>query len=107
MKKQQQTRWTIKNKVKSLAELRVHNNKTPNVNVPAMKYFNRLAIYAQRENDLDVSLGQHALMPIPLSLFAEKDQLMHESNKSTFVKNTGTSLIENKYREGKLKRTTV
>ena len=72
-----------KSKIKSLVELRKHN--TLGINANDLKYFNRLVIFAQRESDLEKSLGQHELTPIPLALFSEKDQLMYEGDKATFV----------------------
>ena len=69
---------TIEHKlmVQSLAKLRKNvigtDSHTP---VNALKYFNRLVIFAQRESNLEKSL-EHELTPIPLSLFSEKDQLM-------------------------------
>ena len=57
-------------------------NYTTQVN--ALKYFNRLVIFAQRESHLEITLG-YELTPIPLSLFSEKDQLMHESKKGSFA----------------------
>ena len=63
-------------RVKSLAEL--SNNKFgPDTTTPvhALKYFNRLVIFAQRESDLEISLGHHEMTPIPMALVSEKDQL--------------------------------
>ena len=64
-------------KVKSLAELRKNglgsDGTTP---VNALKYFNRLVIFAPRENDQELSMGQHEMTPIPMALVSEKDQLM-------------------------------
>ena len=79
------TKIEKKFKVKSLAMLRkLITGADANTPVNALKYFNRLVIFAQRESNLEISLG-HELTPIPLSLFSEKDQLMHEGNKAAFV----------------------
>ena len=51
-----------------------------------MKYFTHLVLFAQREDNLESSLGFYELTPIPMSLFLEKDQLMHEGNKALFAK---------------------
>ena len=51
-----------------------------------MKYFNRLVLFAQREDNLESSLGFNELMPIPMSLLSEKDQPMHEGDKAMFAK---------------------
>ena len=78
----------VKSKVKSLAELRKdagRTNSTTNIN--ALKCFNRLVIFAQRESDLNSCLASHEMTPIPMPLFSEKDQLMLEGDKATFAKN--------------------
>ena len=75
-----------KMKVKSLAELRKNGlGSDATTPVHALKYFNRLVIFAQRESDLEISLGQHEMTPIPMALVSEKDQLMYEGDKATFV----------------------
>ena len=51
----------------------------------ALKYFNRLVLFAQRESNVEASLGQYELTPIPMSLFSEKNQLMHEGDKASFA----------------------
>ena len=43
-------------------------------------------VFAQREGNLESSLGFYELTPIPMSLFSEKDQVMHEGDKATFAK---------------------
>ena len=53
--------------------------------VHALKYFNHLVIFAQRGSDLEISLGQHEMTPITMAFFSEKDQLMYEGDKATFV----------------------
>ena len=68
-----------KSKVKSL-----ESDDTAPINAP--KYFNRLVQFAQREDNLKSNLGFYKLTPIPMSLFSEKDQLMHEGDKATFAK---------------------
>ena len=73
-------------KVKSLATLRQaatdFDVTTP---INALKYFNRLVLFAQRESNLESSLGEYELTPLPLSLFSEKDQLMREGDKANFA----------------------
>ena len=74
-------------KVNSLANLRKlvkGSDGTGPIN--ALKYFNRLVLFAQREDNLESSLGFYELMPIRMSLFSEKDQLMYEGDKATFPK---------------------
>ena len=76
-----------KSKVKSLANLRKlvsGSNSTAPIN--ALKYFNRLVLFAQREDNLGSSLGFYELTAISVSLFSEKDQLMHEGNKVNVCK---------------------
>ena len=82
-----------KSKVKSLAELRKNVSPQTNAQVSALKYFNRLVIFAQRESNLEKSF-EYELAPIPLSLFSEKDQLMHEANKATFAQVCLKSKVE-------------
>ena len=53
--------------------------------INALKYFNRLVLFAQREDNLESSLRFYELMPISMSLFSEKNQLMHEGDKATFA----------------------
>ena len=53
--------------------------------VNALKYFNCLVIFAQRENNLEIVLGLHELRPIPMSLFSQKDQLMYGGDKVSFA----------------------
>ena len=50
----------------------------------ALKYFNRLVIFAQREKNLE-SAFMYELGPFSMSLFSSKDQLMHEANKASFT----------------------
>ena len=64
-------------KVKSLAALRKNVTENPTTPVNALKYFKLLVIFAQRENNLEIILGQHELTPIPMSLFSQKDPLMY------------------------------
>ena len=78
------TKIEIKFKVKPLSSLRNDTNAQVTTRVNALKYFNRLVIFAQRESDLEKSL-EYELTPFPLSLFSEKDQLMHEANKAAFA----------------------
>ena len=73
-----------KSKVKSLSTLRENLNTETNNQIPALKYFNRLALFAQRESDLEKSFA-YELCPIPLSLFSEKTQLMHKPDKAEFA----------------------
>ena len=73
-----------KSKVKSLSTLRENLNTETNNQIPALKYFNRLALFAQRESDLEKSFA-YGLCPIPLSLFSEKTQLMHKPDKAEFA----------------------
>ena len=51
-----------------------------------MKYFKNFVLFAQREDNRELSLGFYELTPISVSLFSEKDQLMHEGDKATFTK---------------------
>ena len=73
-----------KNKVKPLSCLRNSQNAEATTRINALKYFNRLVIFAQRESNLEKSLA-FELTPLPLSLFSEKDQLMLEPNKAAFA----------------------
>ena len=72
-------------KVKLLAALRKNVTKNPTRPVNALKYFNRPVIFAQRENSLEIILGQHELTPTPMSLFSQKDQLMYGGYKASFA----------------------
>ena len=72
-------------KVKSLAALRQYITKNPTMPVNALKYFNHLVIFAQRENNLEIILVQHELTQIPMSLFSQKDQLMYGEDKASFA----------------------
>ena len=75
-------------KVKSLAFLRKNmkeGDSTHSVN--ALMYFNRLIIFAQRELNFEICLGEYELTPLPLSLFSQKNQLMHQANKASFAQN--------------------
>ena len=54
--------------------------------IDALRYFNRLVVFAQRESDLEASVGKYEMAPILLSLFSEKNQLMNDSDKAAFVK---------------------
>ena len=73
-----------KTKVKPLSSLRNSGNTRGTTQVNALKYFNRLVIFAQRVSNLEKSL-EYELTPFPLSLFSEKDQLMHDANKAAFA----------------------
>ena len=76
-----------KSKVKSLANFRkfgIGSDGAAPIN--AFKYFNHFVLFAQKEANLEPSLGFYELMLIPNSLFLEKDQLIHEGNKATFAK---------------------
>ena len=57
-------------KVRSLAALRKNVTENPTTPVNALRYFNRHVIFAQKENNLEIILGQHELTPIPMSLFS-------------------------------------
>ena len=72
-------------KVVPLSNLRknvINSQAAPQID--AFKYFNRLVIFAQREDDLE-SAFMYELGPLPMSLFSSKDQLMHEANKASFA----------------------
>ena len=73
-----------KSKVKSLSTLIENLNTETNNQIPALKYFNRLALFAQIESDLAKSFA-HKLCPILLSLFSEKTQFMHKPDKAEFA----------------------
>ena len=45
-----------------------------------------MILFAQREDNLELNLGFYELTPIPMSLFSEKNQPMHEGNTATFAK---------------------
>ena len=76
-----------KSKVKSLTNLqKLVSRSDGTAPINALKYFNCLVLFAQREDNLESSLGFYELTPIPMSLFLEKDQLMHEGNKALFAK---------------------
>ena len=76
-----------KSKAKSLANFRkLVSGSDGTAPINALKYFNRLVLFAQRENNLESSLGFYELTLIPMSLFSEKDQLMHEGDKATSAK---------------------
>ena len=45
-----------------------------------------LKIFAKRENNIEIILGQHELIPIPMPLFSQKDQLMYGGDNSSFAK---------------------
>ena len=67
--------------VKPLSTLRKGASEVKDVTIQAAKLFNRLVIFAQREqNKLEESL-KFELSPVPLSLFGE-DQRMHTANKA-------------------------
>ena len=72
-------------KVKSSAALRKNVTENPTTPVNALKYFDRLVTFAQKENNLEIILGQHELTPIPMSLFSQKDQLMYGGDKASFA----------------------
>ena len=76
----------VKFKVQALSSLR----KIPKVNekkihLDSLKLFNRLIIFAQRDMTVEASLA-YELIPIPLSLFSNKDQKMNKANKAAFSK---------------------
>ena len=74
----------VKQKVKSLSVLRKHpTSNQAGSEVNAMKFFNRLVIFAQREVNLEAAF-EYELGPIPVSLFSTKDQLMYEADKAAF-----------------------
>ena len=76
-----------KSKVKSLTNLqKLVSRSDGTAPINALKYFNCLVLFAQREDNLESSLGFYKLTPIPMSLFSEKDQLMHEVNKALSAK---------------------
>ena len=76
-----------KSKVKSLANLlKLVSGSDGTAPINALKYFNSLVLFSQRKDNLESSLGFYELMPIPMSLFSEEDQLMHEGDKATFAK---------------------
>ena len=77
----------VKQKVQPLSGLRKNTtNSQVTGEVDAMKYFNRLIIFAQREVNLDAAF-ECELSPFPVSLFSTKDQLMHEADKAGFGQN--------------------
>ena len=53
---------------------------------PYRQILQLLSLFAQREDNLESGLGFYELMPILLSLFLEKDQLIHKDDKATFAK---------------------
>ena len=74
-----------KSKVKPLANLpKLANRNDGAAPINSLKYFNRLFLFAQRQDNIESSL--YELTSIPMSLFLEKDQLMHEGDKATFAK---------------------
>ena len=76
-----------RNKIKPLSMLRTpHGSDSVPTSINALTYFHRLVVFAQRESDLEVSLGKHELAHLPLALFSQKDQLMHEGDKAAFAK---------------------
>ena len=76
-----------KSKVKSLTNLRkLGSGSDGTAPINALKYFNRLVLFAQRKYNLELSLAFYELTQIPMSLFLEKDQQMHEGDKATFAK---------------------
>ena len=82
------TKIEMKNKVKPLSVLRNNVLTSPvNHQVNALKYFNRLVIFAQREECLETAF-EHELGPLPMSLFSQKTQLMNEADKASFVQAT-------------------
>ena len=77
----------MKSKVKLFANLRkLVSGSDDTAPINALKYFNRLVLFAQRKDNFESSLGFYELTPIPMSLFSEKDQLMYEGDKATFAK---------------------
>ena len=76
-----------KSKIQPLANLRkLVSGSEGAAPINALKYFNRLVLFAQREDNLESSLGFYELTPIPMLLFSKKDQLMHKGDKATFAK---------------------
>ena len=76
-----------KSKVKSLANFwKLVTGSDGTAPIIALKYLNRLVLFAQREDNLESSLGLYELTLIPMSLFSEKDQGMHEDDKATSAK---------------------
>lgn len=76
----------VKSKVQALSSLR----KIPKINekkihLDSLKLFNRLIIFAQRDNTVETSL-EYELTPVPLSLFSNKDHKMNKANKAGFSK---------------------
>ena len=81
------TAGEIKSKVKSHANFRkLVSGSDGTAPINALKYFSRFVLFAQREDNLESSLDFYELTLIPMALFSEKDQLMLEGNKATFVK---------------------
>ena len=80
--------WEIqKSKVKSLANLRKlisGSDDTDQIN--ALNYFSRLVLFVQSNDNFESSLSFYQLTLIPISLFLDKDKLMHEVDKVTFAK---------------------
>ena len=67
------TTAAAKSKVKSLANLRkLVSRSDGTAPINTLKYFNRLVLFSQREDNLESSLGFYELTPIPISLFSEK-----------------------------------
>ena len=59
-----------KSKVKSLANLRkLVSGSDGTAPINALKYFNCLVLFAQREGNLESCLGFYELTPVPMSLF--------------------------------------
>ena len=63
-----------KSKVKSLTNFRkLVSGSDGAAPINGWKYFNRLVLFAQREDNLESSLGFYELTLIAMSLFSEKD----------------------------------
>ena len=76
-----------KSKVKSLPNLhKLVSGSDGTAPINVLKYFSRMVLFTQTEDNLETSLRFYELTPIPMSLFSEKDQLMHEGDKTTFAK---------------------
>ena len=78
---------TIENKKKVRLFVNLRNvfgldSVTPPVN--ALKHFNCIVLFCQKESNLEMSLRHHEMTPIPISCFPEKNQLIYEGEKAAF-----------------------
>ena len=55
------------------------------MSVNALKYFSHLVIFAQRENNLEIILGEHELTTISMPSFSQKDRLIYDGDKASFA----------------------